>query len=163
MLDEEMDHIIREAANNHHPAYNDKAWEKMELKLDKHLPQKTDRRRLIFFLLFFILLGAGILFTVNKMMGDNDTVADKNSGHDKGVTLTADNSVGKDLNNSNTVGQDMQDGNAVSSPPDEAIQNGDIAGNSRPDNGLDAGNIANRSQQGTSNNNAEYLNPSSRF
>ena len=36
-----MDHIIREAANNHHPAYNDKAWEKMEKQLDKQLPQKT--------------------------------------------------------------------------------------------------------------------------
>jgi hypothetical protein len=78
MLDEEMDHMdqmIREAANNHHPAYNDKAWEKMELQLDKHLPQKKDRRRLIFFLLFFVLLGAGTFFVWNNKMGSDDTNA----------------------------------------------------------------------------------------
>ncbi len=100
-----MDHIIREAANNHHPAYNDKAWEKMEMKLDKHLPQKTDRRRWIFFLLFFVLLGAGILFTLNKLstgknaiaekntVGEKNTLSEKNTtnGNGKGV-LTADKS-----------------------------------------------------------------------
>lgn len=59
-----MDHIIRDAAENHHPAYNDKAWEKMEAMLDKQLPQKKDRRKYIFFLLFFLLLGGGILYSV---------------------------------------------------------------------------------------------------
>ena len=43
-----MDDIIRDAVDKHHPAYNDKAWEKMEKKLDKHLPQKEGRRRFIF-------------------------------------------------------------------------------------------------------------------
>jgi hypothetical protein len=66
MLDEEMDDIIRRAAENHHPAYNDKAWEMMEMKLDKHLPQKKDRKKLIFFLLLFPLLGAAIFVTVNN-------------------------------------------------------------------------------------------------
>jgi hypothetical protein len=79
MLDEEMDHIIREAANNHHPAYNDKAWEKMELQLDKHLPQKNDRGRLIFFLLFFLLLGGGILFTLNRFGNGKNIVVEKNN------------------------------------------------------------------------------------
>jgi len=59
-----MDHIIRDAAENHHPAYNDKAWEKMEAMLDKQLPQKKDRRKYIFFLLFFLLLGGGVLYSV---------------------------------------------------------------------------------------------------
>lgn len=76
-----MDHIIREAANNHHPAYNDKAWEKMELQLDKHLPQKKDRRRLIFFLLFFLLLGAGTFLVLNNRSGnDKNIAAEKNNG-----------------------------------------------------------------------------------
>jgi hypothetical protein len=79
MLDEEMDHIIREAANNHHPAYNDRAWEKMELQLNKHLPQKNDRRRLIFFLLFFLLLGAGVLYTLNRFGNNKNIVAQKDS------------------------------------------------------------------------------------
>lgn len=72
MLDEEMDHIIRDAAENHHPPYNDKAWEMMEKKLDKHLPQKRDRRKFIFFLLFFLLLGGGTVFTVFQNDADKE-------------------------------------------------------------------------------------------
>lgn len=79
MLDEEMDHIIREAAEKHHPAYNDKAWEMMEKKLDKHLPQKKDRRREIFFLLFFLLLGAGIVFTVSRFNKAGKPATENNS------------------------------------------------------------------------------------
>lgn len=89
MLDEEMDHIIRDAAENHHPAYNDKAWEMMEKKLDKHLPQKKDRRRGIFFLLFFLLLGAGIVFTVTKFNTTGSPDADKNS-----LAVTSDEKTG---------------------------------------------------------------------
>ena len=70
-----MDHIIREAADKHHPAYNDKAWEMMEKKLDKHLPQKKDRRKFIFFLLFFLLLGSGALFTVVKFTSENNSAS----------------------------------------------------------------------------------------
>ncbi len=65
-----MDHIIRDAAENHHPAYNDKAWEKMEAMLDKQLPQKKDKKKYIFFLLFFLLLGGGALFTVYQLNRD---------------------------------------------------------------------------------------------
>lgn len=67
MLDEEMDHMIRDAAENHHPPYNDKAWEKMEKMLDTHLPQKRDGRKYIFFLLLFLLLGGGALLTVYRL------------------------------------------------------------------------------------------------
>ena len=52
MQDEEMDHmdeIIREASKSHHPVYDDKAWDKMEALLDKHLPVKKDRRRPVIF------------------------------------------------------------------------------------------------------------------
>jgi hypothetical protein len=57
---EEFDKKVREAAENHHPAYDEKAWAGMEKLLNKHLPQENDgRRRFIFFLLLFLLLGAG--------------------------------------------------------------------------------------------------------
>ena len=79
MLDEEMDDIIRNAAAKHHPAYNDQAWELMEKKLDKHLPQKKDPRRFIFFLLFFLLLGSGAVLTAVYFTGNNNSVS-------KGVT-----------------------------------------------------------------------------
>lgn len=65
-----MDDIIREAASKHYPAYNDKAWEKMQQKLDIHLPQKDDRRRYIYWLLLLLLLSGstftGLLFYYNN-------------------------------------------------------------------------------------------------
>lgn len=95
MLDDELDHIIREAAENHHPPYNDKAWEKMHLKLEKHLPQKTDRRKLIFFLLFFMLLGGAFFFTVNRFNGNNNSVSEKMTKKGNSDQLMAESLVQK--------------------------------------------------------------------
>ncbi len=67
MQDEEidrMDEIIREASNSYHPAYNDKAWEKMEVLLDKHLPQKGERRRPFAFYLLLLLVAGGAIFVM---------------------------------------------------------------------------------------------------
>jgi len=101
-----MDQVIREAANNHHPAYNDKAWEKMELQLDKHLPQKKDRRRLIFFLLFFLLLGAGTFLVLNNRPGNGkNTAAEKNSGDKKEKDVSTTEYVAQ---NSQTVKEEAQ-------------------------------------------------------
>ena len=36
---------IKEAAENHHPAYDEQAWAKMNKLLDKHMPEKEERRR----------------------------------------------------------------------------------------------------------------------
>ena len=66
-----MDHMIRDAAENHHPAYNDKAWDKMEKLLDKHLPEEKDRKRPLFFLLLFLLLGGAAFFAVYQFTGNN--------------------------------------------------------------------------------------------
>ena len=55
MQSEDFDKKIKEAAEHHHPAYDEKAWDKMEKKLDKHMPtEKDDRRRVFFFLLLFL-------------------------------------------------------------------------------------------------------------
>ena len=61
MQDEEIDKLIKDAANQHHPPYYDTAWGKMETMLDKHLPQQKDRRKPLLFLLFFLLLGGAII------------------------------------------------------------------------------------------------------
>lgn len=58
MQDEEMDDIIRDASNQHYPAYDDQAWGKMERLLDKHLPQKENKRK--YLLLLFLLIGSGV-------------------------------------------------------------------------------------------------------
>ena len=80
MQSEEFDRKIKEAADNHHPAYDEQAWMKMEKLLDKYLPQKKDdRRRFIFFLLLFLLLGGGaatVFFTGNGRKKDQSSIAD---------------------------------------------------------------------------------------
>lgn len=64
-----MDEIIKAASESYHPAYDDKAWDKMEALLNKHLPQKEDRRRPIVFILFLLLVGGGffaLVYSWNK-------------------------------------------------------------------------------------------------
>jgi Outer membrane protein beta-barrel domain len=75
MPDEEIDNLIRDAANQHHPPYDDKAWGKMAVLLDKHLPQKKDRKKYIFFILFFLLVGSAVIFSVNNAGKKTTTVA----------------------------------------------------------------------------------------
>ena len=74
--------MIRDAAENHHPAYNDKAWDKMEKLLDKHLPEEKDRKRPLFFLLLFLLLGGAAFFAVYQFTGNNrmEGIAEKKVG-----------------------------------------------------------------------------------
>ncbi len=61
MLSEEFDKKIREAAQHHHPAYDERAWAGMKKQLDKHMPVEDDRRRRgLFFLLIFLLLGGAV-------------------------------------------------------------------------------------------------------
>ncbi|MEK7226059.1 MAG: hypothetical protein AAB221_10280, partial [Bacteroidota bacterium] len=74
---EEFDDKVKQAADHHHPAYDEQAWTKMEKLLDKHLPQEEKRkRRLIFFLLFFLLLGGGAWLLVSKPWQGNRKIAD---------------------------------------------------------------------------------------
>lgn len=64
---EEFDDRIKEAAENHHPAYDEKAWAGMESKLNRHMPVQKDDRRKGFILLFFTLLtGAGIWLLTSR-------------------------------------------------------------------------------------------------
>ncbi|MEO6732413.1 MAG: hypothetical protein ABIN01_14440 [Ferruginibacter sp.] len=77
MQDEERDHmdeLIKAASESYHPVYDDKAWEKMEALLDKHLPQKKGRKRpvLIFILL---LIGATGLFALLYPWNEKENVA----------------------------------------------------------------------------------------
>jgi cytoskeletal protein RodZ len=67
---EEFDKKIKEAAGNHHPAYDEKAWRKMENLLDKHMPrEKDDRRRFLFILLLFLVLGGTGLLIAKPWKG----------------------------------------------------------------------------------------------
>jgi hypothetical protein len=62
-----FDKKVKEAAEQHHPPYDDKAWVKMQQLLDKHMPEEKKRkRRFVFILFFFLLLGGGILLLLTK-------------------------------------------------------------------------------------------------
>jgi hypothetical protein len=60
---DEFDKKLKAAAEHHHPTYDERAWERMEKLLDKHLPVEKDRRRFLFILLLMLIGvgGAGIL------------------------------------------------------------------------------------------------------
>src|ERR1043165_3207324 len=55
---DQFDKKFRDAAQHHHPAYDEKAWSKMEKLLDKHMPGKNNRRFIVFW-----MLGIGLLLT----------------------------------------------------------------------------------------------------
>jgi hypothetical protein len=77
---DDLDNKIKEAAEQHHPAYDENAWHKMEKLLNKHLPQANDdRRRILFILLLFLLIGGGVFIGINKPWQRN-TIAQNKPG-----------------------------------------------------------------------------------
>ncbi len=70
---------LEEDNGSNNPAYNEKAWENMELLLDKHLPLKKKRRWFIF--LWFPLLLAGItgIFILQKRNSDKNFIVEQKS------------------------------------------------------------------------------------
>ena len=126
MQSEEFDKKIKEAADHHHPAYDEKAWMKMEKLLDTHLPQKKDdRRRIIFFLLLFLIIGGGVtLFfiagkggkkdesvIINNGQTDKTTVANETSGKQESRDAVIDNKVAGGSNEANNTV--TQPGNSI--------------------------------------------------
>jgi hypothetical protein len=53
MLFDQFDKKIKEAAEQHHPAYDEKAWKKMENLLKLHLPQEKKRQEKNFSFSFY--------------------------------------------------------------------------------------------------------------
>ncbi len=92
MPSEDFDKRIKDAADHHHPAYNEKAWKKMEKLLNKHLPQEKDgRRRIIFFLLLFLLIDGGVWFVVSKPWKESATISQTKDTRDTGSKTGTEN------------------------------------------------------------------------
>ena len=105
---DEFDKKIKDAAEHHHPAYDEKAWEKMEMLLDEHMPvKKDDRRKFIFLLLFLFIIGSGAFLLIryggqSKIPGtdrknvslpaEQNTSAAKNATTNK-IDQSADNKI----------------------------------------------------------------------
>jgi hypothetical protein len=105
MQDEELDKLINDAANQHHPPYNDTSWGKMKQLLDKHLPQKKDRKKFIFWIFLFLLAGGGATIgilqpwknTTAKNIDNKKTV----TANTQGIAVTAGNN--DTVTNTNTT------------------------------------------------------------
>jgi hypothetical protein len=86
---EEIDKKIKEAADNHHPAYDEKAWDKMESLLNKHMPEKKERRRAgIWLLLLLITAGGAGYFLITKTNTNNHSPAVSNTSSKNTATET---------------------------------------------------------------------------
>ena len=69
---------MRETTEGSHPAFEERAWGKMEELLDKHLPQK--RRRFIPLLLLpLAIIGTGIFFAIQQHSESNRTTENINA------------------------------------------------------------------------------------
>lgn len=91
-----FDHIdekIKQAAENSLPAFDEKAWQAMEAKLDKD--QKKRRPVLWWFILPLVLAGSwGVYYTYNKHIDETKTVTSKETQKSKSDTKElAGNSV----------------------------------------------------------------------
>lgn len=131
MQSEEMDNRIREAAENHHPAYNENAWPDMEKLLDKHLPQqKNDRRRYVFFLLLFLLAGSGAWLVISKPWKKKPVavLTDTKAGGKQAVAPAATKAVDAGTGNSTTPGIETPATNAIPGTAATATPAGDVTG-----------------------------------
>jgi hypothetical protein len=135
MQSEGFDKKMKEAAENHHPAYDEHAWARMEDLLDKHLPQeKEKKRRFIFILFFFMLLGGtGYVFYRSGGIGIRKPLTNYNSGKEKDQANPEDK-IGNNLNprggDKNSRSTDIvKDGSQKSAEPsDQAIDKTTIPG-----------------------------------
>ena len=91
-----FDNKIREAASHLEPAYNEKAWGKMEKLLDEHLPQNKRRDRKLFWIFFILFLAAGSFILFNQIGKKKDSLNKENTSQKSDVN---------------------RDENAISTPP----------------------------------------------
>jgi hypothetical protein len=139
MPSENFDNKIKDAAEQHHPNYDEKAWAKMEKLLDQHLPQKKDRRRFIFLLLLLLLAGGGAWLVISKpWKQSNPTLSAANTPHKDAAEPTAGSA--NETTNKSTAGNSSADKTTIAKPvienPVVANKNKDIvpvedAGNSK--------------------------------
>ena len=69
-----LDKKIQEAADQFEPAYNENAWDKMEKLLNEHMPQKKERNRKLFWIIFLLSLVAGSVIFLYQS-GKNEGVS----------------------------------------------------------------------------------------
>jgi hypothetical protein len=100
-----LDNKIREAASHLEPAYNEKAWEKMEKLLDEHLPQTKRRDRKLFWIFFILFLAAGSFILFNQTGKKRDTLNKENTSQKSNVNRNENAISSKHLSKNKTTTQ----------------------------------------------------------
>ena len=151
MQDEEIDKLIKDAANQHHPPYDDSAWGKMEAMLDKHLPQKKDRKKPLFFLLFSLLLGGAIITGVLQPWKD------KSGSAENIITQQpVSNNENLGITPENNLDDKSQDNKTISQPTNPQSNTGDINNKTNITASVSNSSKTNDPQQTTSDNKNTY-------
>jgi len=70
-----FDKKIKDAADHHHPSYDEQAWKRMLKLLDRHLPQQPENRRKFLFILLFLFLGGGGWLLISQPWKNNSQVS----------------------------------------------------------------------------------------
>lgn len=105
MWSDEIDKKIKKTAEGYHqPAYDDKAWDNMEVLLDKHLPiEKRRKWFIIFWLLPLALIGTGIYFIIQKQPGKGITQEKAAIAPPTGNTNPVSNQTGLTTDSKETI------------------------------------------------------------
>lgn len=135
---EEFDKKIRDAADHHHPAYDEQAWGKMENMLNTHMPQeKEDRRRFIFFLLFILLSGGAVLL-ITKPWGKENSVVLKEQVAKESIVKREQQSntrQEKNIDPAVNIGDDLPPNDIVSPQDNLSLHDDVVSQNGRPEAG----------------------------
>jgi len=67
---EHIDHLLRNASEANHPAFNEAAWEKMNTMLDKEFGKKKRRFAIWWWLLPVAILGGIGYYTISNNAGN---------------------------------------------------------------------------------------------
>ena len=107
MSTDNLDIKIREAASQLEPAYNEKAWDKMEQLLDEHLPQKKRGNRKLFWIFLTIFLVAGSLILFNQTGKKESPINKENKTQEPNVSQDKRHNSNNSSQKNNTTTQNI--------------------------------------------------------
>ncbi len=121
-----FDKKVREAADHHHPAYDENAWKKMQKLLDRHMPVEEDRRRgLIFWIPLFLLLGGGAWLFISQPWNQKDS---RIAAEKERVNTVSEKTVPVNDNKTAVIpGEALPEVNSISDPKVPSVSNESIS------------------------------------
>jgi hypothetical protein len=95
LSDKDLDRLSREAAEQYDVEQNTSGWDKLEQKLNKHLPEKgkKERRRFLFFIWIFALLSGGGLLWMLTGSPSSRMITLKEGSSEISLPKSADNAT----------------------------------------------------------------------